>query len=466
MDWKNGLPELTLQKVLTHQEICLNTAVGEHNGRSLISLDMGKGKTLIGCVLAHTYHKTHSLIVVPANKVADWKRDFKLWVGYDLVELKKERGGPPHGITVCSVNVARAWLTFRFSFDCVVVDEAHCLKSPTALQTKRLLPICKEAKSLFLLTGTPSLNRPSELFSLVHALHPLSFPSRDKWINEFSEGYMDPRFPGSKSAFRETGIKSGMEDILASVMARLMCRPEASFTLPPLSRSLVVKTNELFSKELAELKEEARAIAQRQRDAVTTEEYECATFELKAHAMHRWREVGKFKAQIFKPWLKYLVEVDHRDQGVVIFTCQVDVAKEVHEFLPGSSLTTGETASRDQNIADLASGKTRVGVCTLGACGVGINMTPGVSVIIFLELPHVPALISQGEARAARLGQIRDVSSYWCALQGSQDEAILRGIASKQVAVTRAMGEEMQFLFHKTCGYESLAEYVNNLPRY
>ena len=49
-------------------------------------------------------------------------------------------------------------------FNVVILDESHAIKSRTAQRTKLLTPILTQAKRAILLTGTPALGRPAELY--------------------------------------------------------------------------------------------------------------------------------------------------------------------------------------------------------------------------------------------------------------------------------------------------------------
>lgn len=51
----------------------------------------------------------------------------------------------------------------RQKFAVVVVDEAHYLKSRSAVRTKILVPLIQSARRAILLTGTPALGRPEEV---------------------------------------------------------------------------------------------------------------------------------------------------------------------------------------------------------------------------------------------------------------------------------------------------------------
>ena len=54
----------------------------------------------------------------------------------------------------------------------VITDEAHFLKSYNSRRSKAILPFLKARKHVILLTGTPILAKPKELFNLLSIIRP------------------------------------------------------------------------------------------------------------------------------------------------------------------------------------------------------------------------------------------------------------------------------------------------------
>ena len=55
------------------------------------------------------------------------------------------------------------------------MDESHCLKNDKSARTKAAEPLMKSSRRLIMLSGTPALSRPMELYSQVSALQPRMF---------------------------------------------------------------------------------------------------------------------------------------------------------------------------------------------------------------------------------------------------------------------------------------------------
>ena len=62
-------------------------------------------------------------------------------------------------------------------FKCVIVDESHYLKNMKTKRTQALLPMLRKARRVLLLSGTPALARPEELFPQLDAVQPGTFGS-------------------------------------------------------------------------------------------------------------------------------------------------------------------------------------------------------------------------------------------------------------------------------------------------
>ena len=97
--------------------------------------------------------------------------------------------------------------------DILIFDEAHYLKSPKSKRTKACHKIA--ARRSFLLTGSPMLNQPQELWGILHRINPEEFPSFWK----FSQRYC---VFGGFQAKQVTGVKNRIE--LLEILDRYMLR--------------------------------------------------------------------------------------------------------------------------------------------------------------------------------------------------------------------------------------------------
>ena len=55
----------------------------------------------------------------------------------------------------------------KMNFKIAIADEAHYLKNSKSKRSETLIPILSNCKHVILMSGTPALNRPRELFPLL-----------------------------------------------------------------------------------------------------------------------------------------------------------------------------------------------------------------------------------------------------------------------------------------------------------
>ena len=80
-------------------------------------------------------------------------------------------------------------ILINHNFKIVICDESHYLKNSNALRTQNILPIVKQAQRALLLSGTPALSRPFELFTQLNALNSNVWPeSKDFFIRYCKKG--------------------------------------------------------------------------------------------------------------------------------------------------------------------------------------------------------------------------------------------------------------------------------------
>lgn len=63
------------------------------------------------------------------------------------------------------------------------------MKNALAKRTEKITPILQKIKHVLLLTGTPALAKPRELYTLLHILRPDIF----KYFKDFGNRYCDPK---------------------------------------------------------------------------------------------------------------------------------------------------------------------------------------------------------------------------------------------------------------------------------
>lgn len=77
----------------------------------------------------------------------------------------------------------------RRNFKVCIADEAHYLKSRDSQRARNLVPFLMKAKRVLLLTGTPIMSRPIEMYNICRIIRPDIFHS----FQDFGKRYCNPK---------------------------------------------------------------------------------------------------------------------------------------------------------------------------------------------------------------------------------------------------------------------------------
>ncbi|KAJ3740548.1 SNF2 family N-terminal domain-containing protein [Lentinula detonsa] len=187
-----------------------------HNGlNGILADEMGLGKTLQTIsFLGYLYHHLSSpgphLIIVPKSTLQNWARELAQWTPFFRVVVltgsKDERQSIiqdqllafsqgegqdglalPFDVLITSYEIClieRSTLK-KFSFQYIVIDEAHRIKNSSSLLSKIVREFASRGR--LLITGTPLQNSLEELWALLNFIAPeifVSFSDLDLFLNK------------------------------------------------------------------------------------------------------------------------------------------------------------------------------------------------------------------------------------------------------------------------------------------
>ncbi|KAM9550386.1 DNA annealing helicase and endonuclease ZRANB3 isoform 3-T3 [Guaruba guarouba] len=213
---------------------------------------MGLGKTIQAIAISYYYkNEWPLLIVVPSSLRYPWVDEMEKWIpelspdDISIIQNKTDTGR----ISTSKVTILGYGLLtsdaqtlvdtlYRQNFKVVVVDESHYMKSRNATRSKILLPIVQKAVRAILLTGTPALGRPEELFMQIEAL----FPRRFGTWNEYAKKYCNARvrFFGKRPQWDCRGASNleELHQLLSEIMIRRL-KNDVLTQLPPKVRQRI-----------------------------------------------------------------------------------------------------------------------------------------------------------------------------------------------------------------------------------
>ena len=204
-------------------------------------------------------------------------------------------------------------------FQVYVLDESHYIKSRTAKRVQALLPVIGRAKRVILLSGTPTLSRPSELFSQVHLLRRDVFGS----FHPFGERYCAAKKERFGWNFDGHSNLEELNIVLETLCMIRRTKDEVLTELPPKTRERIVlkmspEQIQLLEKGIADF----RLIDQDKTvDPITK----------KSAFMTLWREAGKIKLPSIIEFVNDLLDAADEEEKLIIFAHHMHVLDALGE---------------------------------------------------------------------------------------------------------------------------------------
>jgi SWI/SNF-related matrix-associated actin-dependent regulator of chromatin subfamily A-like protein 1 len=142
-------------------------------GRLIIADDMGLGKTREALGIADFYRNDWPLLIVTTAAMRSrWHQEIlllfpKVHVANITVITPGKQGISDAKIVICSYAALAKCKEklMRKGFGVIIFDESHNIKNSDSNQTKNATQLSERAARTILVTGTPAMARPCELFS-------------------------------------------------------------------------------------------------------------------------------------------------------------------------------------------------------------------------------------------------------------------------------------------------------------
>jgi len=439
---------------------------------TLIGDEMGLGKTIQAIGFANSISARGILVVAPASLLLNWRNEIKRWQTLDLpifvIRPGKVFTGKTEGWYIINYDiVSRYEAQLKATpWDLAVFDECQYMKTRSAQRTLTLLGGTRKDKTTkervkvdpvpaarkLMLTGTPIMNRPAELFPILHHLDPKRWSTWSGFAKRYCGGVM------TRNGFDASGA-SNLDELNARLRETVMVRrlkADVLTELPAKRRQIVTldvddesvaaivrREVEVFERTEAAI---AAASAEMQRAEAEGDEvkYKDAVAKLKAAQGIAFTEMALVRHETAVAKLPTVIEHLKQTTGkVLVFAWHKDVVDGICEAMRDEGVVsiTGETQNekrqpiveqfqKDENI--------RFFVGNIKAAGVGLTLTAS-SHVVFAELDWTPSSVSQAEDRAHRIGQRESVLVQHIVLDGSLDAKMAKLIVQKQKIIDNAL---------------------------
>lgn len=423
-------------------------AFGMDHPNVLLADEMGLGKTIeaLGVINADDEAK-RVLIVCPASLKLNWARECERWL-VEAGEIGVAGKTYPKDASVVIINydILGKWKKeLKGQWDVLVADECHYVKNKDAKRSKALYAI-KATRKLFL-TGTPILNRPFELWTIVSSLAPEEF---DHFWN-FANRYCAPVKNNFGWDFNgATHLDELHERLCGTIMVR-RTKVEVLPDLPPKRRQVIELASDHVAKLIAvetgawqEHQSRLKELRSRSRSDGTQNEAELAA--LRAGVNVAFGELAKLRQSTALAKVPLVIEhiknVLEDVDKLVVFAHHLAVIDELAApfgdlavTLTGSHSVTARQESVDRFQEDPSC---RLFIGSITAAGFGLTLTAA-SNVVFAELDWVPAHITQAEDRTHRLGQENSVLVQHLVLQDSLDARMIGTLIKKQRVIDKVV---------------------------
>ncbi|KAH9684208.1 chromatin remodeling factor18 [Citrus sinensis] len=287
----------------------------------------------------------------------------------------------------------------------VIADESHFLKNAQAKRTAATLPIIKKAQYALLLSGTPALSRPIELFKQLEALYPDVYKNVHEYGNRYCKGGVFGIYQGASN-------HEELHNLMKATMMIRRLKKDVLAQLPVKRRQQVfLDVAEKDMKQINALFRELEVVKGKIKACKSEEEVQSLKFTEKNLINKIYTDSAEAKIPAVLDYLETVIE-----------------KKKVHCIrIDGGT----PPASRQALVTEFQEkDDVKAAVLSMKAGGVGLTLTAA-STVIFAELSWTPGDLIQAEDRAHRIGQVSSVNVYYLLANDTVDDIVWDVVRSK-----------------------------------
>lgn len=448
------LPELDFDPLLKFGKLRPYQGQGVAQGlkmkRFMNGDEQGLGKTVQSISTLYFAEKEKKeetfpvLVICPSSTKINWQREWHQWTDKKAIVLSDQDKHSWHRLNqmgmadVVIVNyesLKKFFVTYyppkgkmRNSMDIqldsrvelfksIIIDESHRVKDPKTQQSKISLRLAMGKDWRILLTGTPIVNKPIDLFPQLAIMgHHKRFGGMTQYKMRYCDGgngasnLKELHFYLNKLCFFRREKSTVAKDLPEKQRQTILC--EIS------TREQYNKAKNNFVKFLEQQGWDDADIAKKLRGEIMVKMMELKRIS----ALGKLNEVREFTKDILDSGEK-----------LILFCNLHSIVDELRSFFPKAVTVTGrDNQEEKQKSIDAFQNdpNTQLIICNIKAAGVGITLTAS-SRVAFIEYPWTYADCVQCEDRAHRIGQKNNVMCTYFLGQKTIDEQLYEMIQSK-----------------------------------
>lgn len=451
----------------------------EAGKRVILGHEMGVGKTVIACYALRHIQARRIVIVCPNSVKWSWVDHLKQWTGskqiviVDSTLTKKRTALLPDTIIVGNkedrtkqlVDVCRepdivVVINFsqlrihgdildKYTWDVVIVDEAHRIKNRKAQQTKATVKVCKSSVHSWLITGTPARNKLMDLWQLLNICDPYRFSGYWNFRNYHFETVYTPFGP------EIIGLKN--PDEFNAMLSRYMFRKTKAEAMPDLPvkiyKDIPLQLNKRQEKVYSEMEKEFVIEITKQLDNGERIDDVLLAPNV-ASQLIRLRQIcltpallGSVPDSAKLDALDELIDdLKEQRESFILYTCFRSFIPYLTTMLERKEIPFGviqggqDSQDRMQVQRDLTDGKLQAVVGTIQSMGEGMNLQAATTAV-FCDVDWVPAVNAQAEDRIHRAGIKTSPTIIRLTHPGTVEADIIKACKRKERMVDSTVGQ-------------------------
>jgi len=439
-----------------------------HNRRSLLADEMGLGKTVQALAFMSETNSYPLLLVVPPHLIRNWIKEIYRFVNVPampgqmhslfgnnidsvhVIKGLKPYDLPPAPIYIIHYLLLRGWKNKlpNFGFKAIVFDEIQELRHRGTEKYSAASLVAESTDNVIGLSGTPIYNKGGEIWNIMNILEYHCLGDYDSFSREWCYGYgsdtvVDPELLGNYLKQEGLLLRRTKDQVLKELPPKRRVVQEIDFDTGlygELIQGAIEKATGYDAiKEFTERGRVKREIENETRQAT-----------------------GIAKAKYVATFVRMLVDAGEK---VLLFAYHHAVhdiyMKELKDFKP-VKITGRETGKqKDDAVEAFMAGRTPVCIISLRAAS-GLNLQVA-NCVVFGELDWSPAIHSQAEDRAHRMGQADSVLCYYLVCDGGMDEAIQEALGLKVSQFVGLMGDKVETQEDKLLAQTAAGQHMNKV---
>lgn len=407
------------------------------NPRTLLADEMGLGKTVQALACLAAAKEFPALIVVPPHLLRNWQTEITRFLRLEgkparvcvLTGLKPYQ--PPEAdVYIIHYLLLRGWkqALLQMGFKAVVFDEIQELRHGGTEKYSAASLLAEECERVIGLSGTPIYNKGSEIWNVVNILDYHCLGDWESFTRAWCDGYgnhlvRNPALLGEHLRREGLILRRTKEEVLAE--------------LPPKRRLVqeIDSDDKVYRELMRPVMDQLGSLLALHPDA-----RERALLEEQVGRGER-QATGVAKAPFVAAFVRAL---EDSGEKVLLFAhhhAVMDIyRRELAAYRPVFITGRESTTQKEEAVARFMEGKTNLCVISLRAAS-GLNLQRA-SCVVFGELDWSPAVHSQAEDRAHRMGQKDSILCYYLVAPQGSDRDMQDALGLKVSQFVALMGDQ------------------------